>query len=146
MLDIRTKYITTDDFKVYFGIDLDAELKAGANPSDAGQAFLKRIEDRLAQFIDACFYRRVDLEYPNFSDYQKEQYAKALLEQAIYVYRNGDLSVDSFLDYDKGETANENTVKAKTIARNCKRCLINCGLWCTKIRLKRGGGLHGRFF
>ena len=59
-MDIRTKYITPDDFKTYFGIDLDIELKDSANPSDTALAFLKRIEDRISTFLDSQFYLQVD--------------------------------------------------------------------------------------
>lgn len=31
-MEIETKYITPDDFKVYFLIDLEYELKVSANP------------------------------------------------------------------------------------------------------------------
>lgn len=144
-MDIVTKYITPDEFKTYFGIDLEAELKGGANPSDSATAFLKRIEDRLATFINANFYRNVDLEYPEFTDYQKEHYARALLEQAIYVFRNGDISVDSGYDYEHGETASTTTLLFKSIAPNCKQELLLCGLWCRKIKGARANSWYGRY-
>lgn len=145
LMEIETKYITPDDFKVYFGIDLDYELKVSANPSDTAQAFLKRIEDRIASFLDAEFYRNVDNEYPNFTDYQKQHYAQALLEQAIYVFKNGDISVDSGYDYERGEIAGNKMLDEKSISRNCKRELLLCGLWCRKISSKRRwDGFWGR--
>ena len=133
-MDIRTKYITPDDFKTYFGIDLDIELKDSANPSDTALAFLKRIEDRISTFLDSQFYRQVDKEYPNFSDYQKEHYSKALLEQAIYVFKNGDISVDAGYNTETGETASNDTIIKKTIAPNCRNNLMLCGLWCRKVK------------
>ena len=144
-MEIKTKYITPDDFKDYFGIDLDLELKSSANPSDTAEAFLLRIETRLHTFLNAQFYRNVDEEYPHFTDYQKQHYAQALLEQAIYVFRNGDISVDSFLDYD-GEKASNNTILMKSIAPNCKQELLLCGLWCRKIRGLRNKGIWGGFW
>lgn len=142
-MEIKTKYITPDDFKTYFGIDLDLELKASGNPSDTANAFLKRIEDRLATFLDAEFYRRVDEEYPHFNDYQKEHYSRALLEQAIYVFKNGDISVDSFLDYEQGEKASNDTIIKKIIAPNCKQELLLCGLWTRKIQGSRWKNIWG---
>ena len=139
-MEIKTKYITPDDFRDYFGIDLELELKTSSNPSDVANAFIMRIEDRVATFLDAEFYRQVDREYPEFNDYQKEHYWKALLEQAIYVFKNGDISVDSGYDYEHGEIVSNNTLKAKTIAPNCKQHLLLCGLWCRKVKpsLRRG--------
>ena len=138
-MEIKTKYITPDDFKDYFGIDLDLELKSLGNPSNTAEAFIMRIENRVASFIDAEFYRRVDEEYPNFTDYQKEHYSQALLEQAMYVFKNGDISVDSGYSMDTGEVASNDTIIKKTIAPNCKQELILCGLWSRQIRNRRGG-------
>lgn len=140
-MEIKTKYITPDDFKDYFGIDLDLELKALGNPSNTANAFIMRIEDRMAAFLDAEFYRRIDVVYPTFSDYQKEHYAKALLEQAMYVFKNGDISVDSGYNMDTGETASNDTIIKKIIAPNAKQELLLCGLWCRKIQGNRWGGL-----
>lgn len=143
MDELKTKYITPDDFKEYFGIDLDLELKASGNPSDTSVAFLKRVEDRLATFLDAQFYRKIEQEYPKFTDYQKEHYQKALLEQAIYVFKNGDISVDSGYNYEQGETASNETILKKIIAPNCKQNLLLCGLWTRKIQGNRNRGIWG---
>lgn len=140
-MEIRTKYITPDDFKQYFGIDLDLELRNSANPSDTAEAFIMRIEDRIASFIDAEFYRKVDEEYPMFTDYQKQHYAKALLEQAIYVFKNGDISVDSGYDTENGERASNDTIIKKSIAPNCRNELLLCGLWTRKINGSRYGSI-----
>ena len=69
-----------------------------------GEYYLQFVEqeEKMATFIDAEFFRKVDEEYPNFTDYQKQHYQLALLEQAIYVFKNGDISVDSGYDYDEG--------------------------------------------
>ena len=142
-MNIVTKYIQPDDFKTYFGIDLDLELRSTGNPSNTALAFLKRIEDRIATFLDANFYRRVDVEYPEFSDYQKEHYQRALLEQAIYVFKNGDISVDSGYDYEQGEKASDSVILEKSIAPNCKQELLLCGLWCSKIQGGRWRGIWG---
>lgn len=130
----RTKYITIDDFKNYFGIDLQHELEDDVNPSNKAEAFLKRIEDRVETFINANFYKNVDIEYYHFSSYQKEHYKRALLEQAIYIFKNGDISVDSGYDPERGEVASRKTLKNLSIAENCKQELILCGLWCRKIK------------
>lgn len=132
-MEMVTKYITPDDFTQYFGIDLGAALKGNANPSDKAYAFLKQIEDRMETFLNANFRRCVDEEYANMTDYQKEHYRLALLEQAYYVFRNSDLSTDSGYDPDKGEIASSQTIRKLTIAPNAKDNLLLCGFWCTKI-------------
>ena len=119
---LQTRYITLDEFKEYFGIDLIQAFKTDTN----AMAFLKRIEDRLATFCDSNFNANIDRKYPCFTDYQKYHYKLALLEQAIYIFRNGDISVDSGYDPEKGEIAR---TEKYAIAPNCKDNLRLCGIW-----------------
>lgn len=121
-MQLKTKYITLDEFKEYFGIDLIQAFKTDTN----AMAFLKRIEDRLATFCDSNFNANIDRKYPCFTDYQKYHYKLALLEQAIYIFRNGDISVDSGYDPEKGEIAR---TEKYAIAPNCKDNLRLCGIW-----------------
>lgn len=140
---LKSKYITADDFKEYFGIDLANMLKSDDNPSDTANAFLTRLENRIEAYIDANFYRKVEEEYQTFSDYQKKHYKLALLEQAMYIIRNGDISTDSGYDPEEGVKATPSQLKAIIISPNCKEQLILCGLWCRKIRNRGVGGLDG---
>lgn len=139
-MELNTKYITLDDFKVYFGIDLNAELRDDFNPSNTGLAFLKRIEDRMESLIDAECFKKVSREYPHFSNYQKEHYKRALLEQAIYIFRNGDITVDSGMDPDEGVVIPLETIQSAILAPNAKRELELCGLWSKKIRMSDWAG------
>lgn len=143
---LKSKYITKDDFKEYWGIDLEVELKTNDNPSDEVDAFLFRIETRIATHLDAKFYRNVDMEYPKFSDYQKEHYKFALLEQAYYVLTQGDLSTDSGFDINEGEKIDRSKIKSIYFSENAIEHLILCGLWCRKIRNRSRGGLNGWYY
>lgn len=136
---IKTKYITKDEFKAYTGIDLDLELKDDDNPSDKANAFLRRIEVRLATFIDAKFARQVDREYPTLSDYQKEHYKYALLEQALYVLKNSDLITDSGYDPEVGEVARQERLELISVSSQTKQHLILCGMWNRKLKARSGG-------
>lgn len=135
---LLTKYVTKDEFLAYSGINLDMRLKDDDNPSDKANSFLYRIERRMDTFLNANFYRNIDLEYPQFTDYQKEHYKQALMEQAIYILRNGDISTDSGYDPEGGFVAGADRLKHATIAPNAKEELMLCGLWCRKIRTRRG--------
>lgn len=139
MANLQTKYITPDEFRDYFGIDL-AILRDDTNPSNKQMAFLKRIEDRMEAMIDAQCFRKVSVEYPSFSEYQKECYKKALLEQAIYVYKNGDISVDSGMDPERGVIVDTQTLRNLSLAPNAKQYLQLCGLWSKKIRMSDWAG------
>lgn len=142
MEELKTKYITADDFKQYFGIDLEAELKEDDNPSNTVNAFLLRIETRMETFLDANFYRNIEREFPNFTDYQKKHYKLALLEQAYYVLTQGDISVDSGYNFEEGIKASREQLHTIKISDNCKEELLLCGLWCRKIRNKIRGGFN----
>lgn len=119
---LQTKYISLDEFEEYFSIDLRAEF----GEEIKALAFLKRIEDRLETFVDSNFNANINMRYPRFTDYQKEHYKHALLEQAIYVFKNGDISVDSGYDPERGEIAR---TEKYAIAPNCKAELRLCGIW-----------------
>lgn len=142
-MQLLTKYISLDEFNQYFPeIDLVEELKSKEN----ALAFLKRIEDRMSSFINASFNRNIDMLYPVFTDYQKEHYKLALLEQALYVFRNSDISTDSGYDPDKGEVSTIGKLQSRVIAPNCKRELILCGLWNRNIPDMATGILTGNWF
>lgn len=142
---MNTRYITVDDFKEFSGIDLEQRIKKDDNPSNTAQAFLDRVAYRLHTYIDANFYRRIDEEYPQFTDYQKEHHKRALLEQCLYVFKNGDISVDSGYDYERGEVAGQGAIVEKSIAPNAKQELMLCGLWCRKFK-SRGRGVLGVYW
>ena len=59
----------------------------------------------------------------------EEHYKKALLEQAIYIWRNGDMSVDSGYDLESGEKISRGKIKQISIASNTIDHLRMCGLW-----------------
>ena len=141
-MTLQTRYITPDEFTEYFGIDLGAQLQGNANPSDKANAFLKRIEDRMESFINAHFFKKVTDEWPVFSDYQKEHYKLALLEQAIYVFRNGDISVDSGYEPEQGIVISRHAVQELSMAPNAINELILCGLWNRQF----AGTMAGWFF
>jgi len=127
-MNLQSRFITKDDFKEYFGIDLDAELKSDANNSNKAEMFLTRVTNRLEAFLQAQFFKKLDYEYAHFTDYQKEHYKLALLEQALYVFKNGDISVMSGL-VDNNVATTRKQLNEITIGQNCKNELLLCGLW-----------------
>ena len=143
---IKSKYITEEDFKEFFGIDLSLTLKTDDNPSNTASAFLRRIEVRIEAYLNANFYRNIDEEYRELSDYQKEHYKFALLEQAMYVLKNGDISVDSGYEQEEGIQVSRSQLREITISENTRNQLILCGLWCRKVRNRSRGGLDGRLY
>ena len=146
---LQTRYITPDDFLIYTGIDLGAQLKGNANPSDKANAFLYRIEIRMEAYLNANFFKKVTDEYPKFTDWQKEHYKFALLEQAVYIFRNGDISVDSGYEPDEGIKISRSSIKELSIAPNAIDHLELIGLWSRHLASPGffgPNGLGGFFF
>lgn len=133
---LKTKYITGDDFKEFFGIDLSIRLKDNDNPSDKVNSFLIQREDEIATYINETYYRDVDTEYGYFTEYQKKEYKKALLYQAYYILKNGDIGNDSGYDLENGVVASQSTLKELMISKKSIQHLRLCGLACRKIKNK----------
>lgn len=136
---MKTRYITLDDIREYSGVDLVTELGS----TEAALAFLARIEVRMEAFLDARMHQSVSKRYPNLSDNQKLHYKYALLEQCIYIWKNGDVSVDSGYDPQEGFKADQGSLLTIEICRNAKEHLILAGLWSYKLGPK---GWFGDFF
>lgn len=137
---LNTRYITLDEFKDYTGIDLSIRLKSDDNPSKTAEAFLRRTTDRLEAYIEANYHRVIDKEYPNFTDHQKKNYKLALIEQALYIFKNGDISVDSGYDPEKGIIASKHALNEITLAPNAKNYLLLCGVLTRVLKTKGRSG------
>lgn len=140
---LQTRYITGDDFLQYTGIDLGAKLKGNADPSDKVYIFLNQIEVRMEAFMNANFFKNIRDYWPIWNDYRKQEYKYALLEQALYVFRNGDISIDSGYEPDEGIKLDPETRKKITIAPNAIDHLINTGLWTRLIAYPSFFGPNG---
>lgn len=139
-MKLLTKYITADEFRDYTGIDLSAELRDNSNSSDKVNAFLKRVEDRMEVFMNTHFFKNVSEYWPKFTNFQKDHYKLALIEQAYYIFKNGDIYSDSGYDPDKGIIASKHALSEITIAPAAKDHLRMCGLWTGHIGY---GGFFG---
>lgn len=130
---IRTsaRFVTPEDYRNYFGEDLNAILKLDGNLSNGANLFLMRVEDRLLSWIDANTFRK----YPwdRLSDYQKECLQIAILMQANYIIRNSELTYDSGYDPERGEIASIETISSIEINRGSIDKLKNCGLFNHKV-------------
>jgi len=139
-MNLNTRYIDEDDFKSYTGIDLSVQLAVSDNPSDTTKAFLRRNSDRIEAWLEANYHRRIEVEYPQFTNFQKEQYKLALIEQSLYVFKNGDISVDSGYDPEKGIIASQGVLNGLIIAPNAKTHLQLAGLLTRKLKTKGRSG------
>ena len=124
---MEPKFISSDDFYNYWGIDLIEKLKNNGNPSNKANIFLRRIENNLMAWIDANTFRNVGWEY--LSEFQLENFKYALLEQAMYVYRNTDISLDSGYDPEKGIIAERGTLDNLIVCTPALNFLKIAGLY-----------------
>lgn len=105
------RFVTPSDFLVYTGINLEAELKDETSMVDSNKAdrFLMRVEDRLLTWVDSNTWRR--FRWEDLYGEQKEALQKAILLQALYVFRNSDISTDSGYDVQRGKIISKQDLK-----------------------------------
>lgn len=135
IIDLKQKQVTNDEFKVYSGKDLTLYLTDSDNPSNEVQAFLYRKQLNIDTFIEAQMFKQI--RYENMSDYQKQHYKVAVMEQIIYELRNGEISTDSGYDNEVGALSNVDYLTYITIAPETKRHLQVAGLWSRKVKGSR---------
>ena len=61
----------------------------------------------------------------------------AILEQALYVFKNGDLSIDSGYDPQRGTTIEKNDLMRREISTQAIDILKNAGLFNQNVANKR---------
>ena len=146
MIDMQPLFISTDDFLNYWGIDLKAKLNSGSNNSNRADVFLRRVEDRLMAWVDSTTFRTIPWDYFK-DDYvfkndfvrkameeSRDYWKKAILEQAMYVFKNSDIGQDSGYDPEKGMVAPPEDLQAIEICRPCIRFLIEACLYNHNIK------------
>lgn len=120
---LQTKYITIDEVEEYYP---ECKMREGLGEQGA-LAVVKRQEDFIESFINSNFNKNINNEYPVFSEYQKEKYKLALIEQVMYVFLNGEISVDSGYDQERGIITPD--LLKKMIAPKTIMHLRECGIW-----------------
>lgn len=127
MIDYGKEGICADEVLEFSGIDIRQELKDGDNVSDKSDAFLLRMKTRVDAFVERYWFLRVPATFQRFNERMKRHYKLALLEQAVYVLRNGDISTDSGYDPEKGKVADPDYLKAISVAPNAIDHIIQMG-------------------
>ena len=124
---MEPRFITPDDFENYWGLNLREKLKDNSNSSNKANIFLKRVEDRVMSWIDANTFRVTT--WDNLTEYQLEHFCIALIEQAMYVYRNSDTALDSGYDPERGFISGAERINSIEICEPAKRELKLAGLY-----------------
>lgn len=141
-MEFQPHFVTGDMFLAYTGINLDDKLRHNDNDSDRVNTFLFRVENRLMSWIDKNTFRVYD--YYHLTPFQLEKFQCAILEQALYMWRNGDIAMDSGYDQERGMVADNRMLEEITVCRPCINFLTQAGLFNLKIKNRKrfwqGGG------
>lgn len=133
-------FATPDDFLEYWGYSLDHLLRTNDNPSFKTETYINRVEKRLMSWVDANTFRNIP--WGSLTPFQKEQMKYAVLEQTMYMWRNGDIAMDSGYDPEKGKIANRGDLKYIEVAQSALNYLITAGLFNQKMKNYRRT-IHG---
>lgn len=138
-MSLRTtaKFVTPDDFKNLFGIDLRQRLRPSDNESNKADLFLMIVEDKFLQEVDRRIFRNYDWDEITLHPDDLEAMQKAVLTQALYVYRNSDLGLDSGYDPDRGVIVDKEALEAIKICDDALNYLRNAGLYVLTISNRR---------
>lgn len=130
----KPKFVSVDDFKNYWGLDLRNILRSDDNESNQAERFLARVEDRLMNWIDNNTFRRIKYEELRLRPRQYENWQKAILTQAMYMYKNGDLGIESGLDTEKGIIAARQDLVELEVSQAAIDYLSNAGLFNLNVK------------
>lgn len=125
-MKMTPNFVTPSDFFNYWGLDLRDKLKSRDNQSNKADLFLKRVELRLMNYIDNNSFR--NYEWDKLDKDSRESIQYAILEQAMYMFKNGDIALDSGYDMQKGIIAPKNALNEITICQPAIQILQNSGL------------------
>lgn len=128
MINLAPKYVTVDDFNNYHNTNLRTLLLSfGMDDSYAAERFLATTEIKLMSWIDNTSFRRKHWDALN--PRQKQAFQLAILEQAMYRYKNGDVDLDSGYDQEKGFIATRGQLNRIKVSQAAIEFLSNAGLY-----------------
>lgn len=129
MLRSETVYVTPDDFKNVYGIDLRYALKSDDNESNQAERFIAMVTSHLKNWIDNNTFRR--LHYDFLTPYQHEQWQRAILAQCYYTYKEGAkaLGLASGIDDERGVIIQPDALYSSEVCPACIDYLSNAGLF-----------------
>lgn len=123
-MNLKTVKISPDEFQEYTGIDLKMSL------GQQTASFLERNQTRLNMWIDAHgFFGSLSPAYREPSETQIRYYKIALVEQNLYILKNGDISVDAGRDDTGAQRISRAEIENLFLAPQAKQALICAGLF-----------------
>lgn len=122
-------YVTPDDFKNLYGLDLREALRSDDNESNQAERFISMVTSHLKNWIDNNTFRRLD--YDSLTEYQYGQWQRAILAQVYYTYKEGAkaLGLVSGIDDERGVVIPSYQLAESEICQACIDYLSNAGLF-----------------
>ena len=128
MIEFKPRFVTVDDFNNYHNMNLRDMLRSyTGDDSYAAERFLFKTEIKLMQWVDNTSFRRKKWE--DLNPYQLQQFQLAILEQAMYRFKNGDIDMDSGYDPEKGPIAGRGQLNRIVVCQSAIGFLSNAGLY-----------------
>lgn len=121
-------YVTPDDFKNVYGLDLADKLRSDDNESNQAERFIAMVTEHLKAWIDNNTFRRLD--YNCLTRYQLGQFQRAILAQVYYTYKEGAkaLGLTSGIDDERGIVISSEALSNAQICEAAINYLSNAGL------------------
>ena len=128
MIEFKPKFVTVDDFNNYHNMNLREMIRPyNGNDSYYAEKFLFKVEVQLMNWIDNATFRRKNWNQLNSKQYQNFQLA--ILEQALYMLKNGDIGLDSGYNPEQGIIAQRGQLNRLRVSQTAIDYLSNAGLY-----------------
>jgi|LSQX01.3.fsa_nt_gb hypothetical protein len=137
-LDLLTHTISLDEYKAYFGVDLEFERGTKAK----ALVLLNQAKDDLDLFISDNLRLNLRERFNEMSNLQKEYYKKALLNQVKFRLELGDIGINDGLNESNTKTLTVEQRFLATISPIAIKYLKNSGL---TMPYASGSGKRGIF-
>lgn len=141
-INLANMVVTPEEFERQTGINLVFRLvnenMVDGDSYSSAQAFIKRIQRRLNNYIDTHFNGMVGSGYAKPSDSQLYHYKLAVIEQVLYIFNNTAITESMGLNDDGYKTLSKADIKQREIGIECQRELEMAGLWNRNLNGYRG--------
>lgn len=130
-------YITPEDFKNYYGMDLRSMLKINDNESFQAETFIQLVTDHLMTWVDTTTFR--NFRWDCLTEYQMYHWKHALLAQTYYTYKEGAkaLGLSSGADDEKGKIFDLNFIASVEVCQAAIRSLMAGGIMNMNVKNRR---------
>lgn len=122
-MELMPRFISVNDIENFIGINLIDKFK----DEQKANVFIRMTEEQVMMWLNANTFRNIN--FSKLTDFEKENFEKAIIHQVYYNYRNGLLMYDSGIDPEKGKITDKTVLQDAEICDMTINCLKVCGLF-----------------